>query len=413
MTTRRTVLNGMLAAGAASVLAGRSRLAMAQAKEVKVALIAPLSGPWARQGELMRKGAELAVADINAAGGVKALGGAKVSLVIVDAGDSTEKAKNAAQRMVAQDTDLSGVTGAWLSSFTLAVSEVTERAELPMLTLSYADSITARGFKYIFQMSPTGGKQAQEALPALLGVAEKATGKRPTTVGIIADNTAASVSFAKPMREGGAEKLGVKILFDETFTPPLADATALIQQARSKRPEFLLMLGTSVPDDKLMLEKINEFNLGRGRMPIIGSGAHLGTPELLKNVGADLLEGVMTVVGNWGARGQEEIIERFKKATGEPWMTQDSICAYGDVATIVRAIEIAKSADRKAVAEALRKMDISDGPANYYPGNRIRFDETGKRIDADLIIVQWQKGQPVPVYPAKSATAEVFWPKRT
>jgi branched-chain amino acid transport system substrate-binding protein len=413
MTTRRTVLNGILAASGAALLSSTSRMAFAQAPaEVKVALIAPLSGPWARQGELMKKGAELAVADINAAGGVKALGGAKVTLVLFDAGDSTEKAKNAAQRMVAQEPDLVGVTGAWLSSFTLAVSEVTERAELPMLTLSYADSITSRGYKYIFQMSPTGGRQAQDALPALMDVAEKATGKRPATTGIIADNTAASVSFAKPMRDGAFEKSGIKVLFDETFTPPLADATALIQQARSKRPEFLLMLGTSVPDDKLLLEKVNEFNLGKGRMPIIGSGAHMGTPELLKNIGPDLLEGVMTVVGNWGAKGQDGIIDRFKKATGEPWMTQDSICAYGDVMTIIRAVEEAKKADRKAVAEALRKMDITDGPALFYPGNRIRFDETGKRIDAKLIIVQWQKGEPVPIYPPASATAEPIWPKR-
>ena len=101
-------------------------------KEVKVALIAPISGPWARQGELMLKGAEMAVDDINRPGGIKALGGAKLKLVVIDAGDSIEKAKNAAQRMVAQETDLVGCTGAWLSSFTLAVTEVTERAELPL-----------------------------------------------------------------------------------------------------------------------------------------------------------------------------------------------------------------------------------------------------------------------------------------
>ena len=84
----------------------------AQAKEVKVGLIVPLSGPWARQGELMKMGAEMAIEHINAAGGIKSLGGAKIKLVVVDAGDSAEKAKNAAQRMVAQEPDLVGGTGA-------------------------------------------------------------------------------------------------------------------------------------------------------------------------------------------------------------------------------------------------------------------------------------------------------------
>ena len=132
---------------------GVSAPAAAQTKEVKIGLIAPMSGPWARQGDLMLKGANLAIDDINKQGGIKSLGGAKLKLLVFDAGDSVEKAKNAAQRMIAQEPDLVGATGSWLSSFTLGVTEVTERAELPVLTLSYSDQITARGFKYVFQTS--------------------------------------------------------------------------------------------------------------------------------------------------------------------------------------------------------------------------------------------------------------------
>src|SRR5262245_47285597 len=76
--------------------------------DVKIGLIAPTSGPWARQGDLMLKGANLAIEDINKQGGIKALGGAKLKLIVFDAGDSVEKAKNAAQRMIAQEPDLVG-----------------------------------------------------------------------------------------------------------------------------------------------------------------------------------------------------------------------------------------------------------------------------------------------------------------
>ena len=110
--------------------------ALAQQSEVKIALIAPLSGPWARQGDLVKKGAEMAVDDINNAGGIKSLGGAKLKLVVADTGDTPEKAKNAAQRLLSQEPDLVAGEGAWLSSFTLAVTEVTERADLPWFTLS-------------------------------------------------------------------------------------------------------------------------------------------------------------------------------------------------------------------------------------------------------------------------------------
>src|SRR5688572_8981634 len=86
----------------AAAAAGGARRARAQAApaEVKVAVLAPMSGPWARQGVLKRLGGEMAVDDVNAAGGIRALGGARMKLVVYDAGDSAEKAKNAAQRMV-------------------------------------------------------------------------------------------------------------------------------------------------------------------------------------------------------------------------------------------------------------------------------------------------------------------------
>jgi branched-chain amino acid transport system substrate-binding protein len=410
MTNRRDFL--ALGIAVPIALGLRYESAAAQTTDIKVGLIAPLSGPWARQGELMIKGAQLALDHINAAGGVKAIGGVKLKLVTIDTGDSSEKAKNAAQRMVSQEPDLVGATGAWLSSFTLAVTEVTERAELPFLTLSYSDQITQRGFRYVFQTSPTGGAQAKAALPALLKLGESASGKRAQTVGIIMDNTASPISFTKPMREAGLDQLGLRLVVDETFTPPLSDATAMVQKVRSGRPDILLLLPTSVPDDKLVLEKLNEFGLGKGRIPVISNGAHMGAPELLRNVGKDLLEGVMVIVANWGAKGQEALIEEFKAKTGEPWMTQDSINTYGDMWIFKDALEKAGTADRKKVADAIRKMDTTEGPARFYPGGRIRFEENGRRADADLIIAQWQNGVPVSVYPTAAAVAQPIWPKR-
>src|SRR5262249_25601220 len=130
---------GLLAAlvGATSFCA--SSLAQAPvgaaAKPVKIALIAPLSGPWAKQGKVMEISARMSVEHVNKGGGIRSLGGAPLELVVFDTGDSVERAKNAAQRMVAEQPELVGATGAYLSSFTLAVSEVTERAELPLITL--------------------------------------------------------------------------------------------------------------------------------------------------------------------------------------------------------------------------------------------------------------------------------------
>ena len=406
--TRRNALK-LLSLPLAAGLAAKAAPVWAQAKEVKVGLLVPLSGLYARPGAVMRMGAEMAIDHINAAGGVKALGGARMRLVVLDCGDSTEKAKNAAQLMVSRETDLVAASGSYLSSFTLAVTEVTERAQLPVLTLSYSDLITSRGHKYVFQTSATAGAQAEMSLPVVLKLAQ-AAGSKPKTVAIITDNTAASVASVKPMRERLLKDLGLQLVVDETWTPPLADATPLIQKVRQARPDLLFSLPTAVSDAKLILEKLNEFGLGQGRLPTIGFGIVMAEPDMLKTMDPAQLEGLMLAVGSWGAKGHEKLIAELKQRYNEPWMTQNAISTYADMWVIKEALENAKKADREAVAQSLRKID--GGPSKYYPGGRIKFDDNGRRVEAGLTIVQWQKGTPVTVYPPELAMASPIWAKK-
>ena len=386
--------------------------ACAQTREVEVGLIAPMSGPWARQGQVMKMAADMAIESINQQGGIKSLGGAKLKLSVFDAGDTVEKAKNAAQRMVADSPNLVVATGAYLSSFTLAVTEVTERAQLPVVTFSYSDLITSRGFKYVFQTSATGVQQAEGSLPALLDMAEKASGQRPKTIGIVMDNTAASVAFVKPMRDHQFAKLGLSLVVDETFTPPLANATPLIQKVRSARPDILLLLPTAIPDAKLLLEKMNEFGLGRGKLPTISNGAAILDPDLRNNMNIEQLEGVMAVVANWTTAAQKDFVAEVKKKTSEPWPTQHFVTTYGDMWIFRAALEAAGKADRESVAKALHAMNLTGGPARFFPGDgKLKFDDNGHRENASLLIVQWQKGVPITVYPAKDAISPPIWPK--
>ena len=406
------ILKPLSLALALAAMAVVPSVATAQPKDIKVALIVPLSGAWARNGEVHQLGAKAAIDDINAAGGIKSMGGAKLQLVVADAGDNIEKAKSAAQRLIAQEPDLIGGTGAFVSSFTLAITEVTERAELPWLTLSYADTLTDRGYKYVFQTSAPASVQAANFLPAVVKLAAQTTGKPVGTVGIVMDNTASPVGLTKPLRDGGFAKQNLKLVADEIYTPPLSDATSLVQKLRNSRPEFALMLTTNTADSKLLLEKMDEMGLGGGRIPMISNGGAMAVPDMLKLVKKETMEGVMVVIANWPGKSQAALVEAFKKRTGEPWMTQDSISTYGDMWIFKEALEKAGVADRKKVAEAIRAMDTTTGPANYFPGGRLRFDEKGRRVGADIVLLQWQNGVPVPVYPADIATSKLVWAKK-
>jgi len=408
---RRRHLAGIALAGMVAAAHGPAT-AQPAPPEVKLAVIVPMSGPWARNGELHVKGARAAVEDINAAGGIKALGGAKIKLLVVDTGDSVEKARSAAQRLLASEPDLAGATGSFVSSFTLAVTEMTERAELPFLTLSYSDQINERGFKYVFQTSPSAKVQAEATLPIAMKLATENGGKRPRTVGIIMDNTASPVSFTKSMRESGFKQQQLELKVDETYTPPLSDATSMVQRLRNGRPDFAFLLSTNVPDTKLLLEKMREMRLGNGAMPVITNGGHMGAPELLKVMNKESLEGVMVVIANWGGKGHEALTRSFVERFQEPWMTQDSISTYGDMWIFKEAMEAAGSADRNKVADAIRAMDTSEGAAKYFAGGRLKFDAQGRRVGAETVILQWQDGRPVPIYPPDLAVAQPHWAKR-
>ena len=371
--------------------------------DVKIALVAPLSGRWARQGQLKKMGAEMAIEEINNQGGIKALGGAKIVLREADAGDSVEKAVSAAQRVLTREKISAGI-GSWLSSFTLGVTEVAERLQVPWLTLSYADNITERGFKYTFQTSPVSSVQAEQALDLVVEIGKK-NNKPIKKAALVGDNTAATVFFFKPLREKLLAAKGIELVADEVWTPPLADATSIVQKLRATQPDIVFYGATNFPDSIQVLQKIKEFGV---KTAIQGVGAWLVTPEYVKTIGKETLDSIQTVVAAHPMKGQEELVKKFKQRTGEPFMTQDPLCTYAHVWLIKEAAEQAKSADPKAIRDALAKIDLTSGPAasSLYP-NRIKFDERGRRVAASPIIVQWQDGEPYTVAPTAVATRPI------
>jgi branched-chain amino acid transport system substrate-binding protein len=407
--TKRHFIGAVAAVGAAIMTAPASAQ---QPTELKVGLVAPFSGPNARSGALMKAGAELAVEDINAKGGIASMNGVKLKLVTIDAGDSPEKAKSAAQRLLSQEPDLIAGIGAWLSSYTLAVTEVTERAGLPWLTFSYSDLLTGRGFNYIVQTSPTSGEIASASVPSIMALAERATGKRPKTFGIVADSTLSVQSFVGGIKSNVLKAQGLELVVDETFTSPLSDATSAIQKVRRARPDLLLIYPVNVGDAKAILEKMKEFGIGGGRIPVMTVNPSNASPEMLSNIGADLLQGMFVVVGNWESKQQAALAEQLRRRSGEPWVTEDMISSYGQIWLIKDALERTKNADRKTLMDAIRAANLKSGPADYFVGGDVRFDKMGRRVEAPMVLLQWQGGKPLTVAPESAAMATAVWPKQ-
>jgi len=404
-TVRRRAVLGMMSAAALA----RPHLARA-ADDIEIAMLVPLTGPWAQQGILEKAGAEMSIEDVNQAGGIKALGGRKLKLISLDTGTTAESAKDAAQRMISEHPNLVGGFGCWLSTFTLAATEVTERAALPWLTLSYSDAITNRGFKYVFQTAPTANTQAEQIVPYLMKLAQAATGKTPTKVAIIGDNTAASVSFLKPINDHVLKDQHLTAVVNQIYTPPLSDATSLVQPVRGGKPDFAMLLSTNDGDDKILIDTFTQFGMPATKLPLIGNGGHWVVPDLLKNAGKDILQDVLIGLANWPGKAVDDVSARYVKRSGNPWFGHNEIFAYTHVQIFAWALNKVAAADKAKVADAIRTVDITDGPAKFFPGSHLKFDDKGRRVDAQLVIVQWQDGKPVTVFPQDMAVAKPVWP---
>ena len=120
------------------------------AEPIKVGVILPLSGPTATIGQYAREGIEFIVDRVNANGGIKSLGGAKIVLVIADSRGQPETGMSEAERLILREKVVA-LMGCFQSGVTLTATTVAEKYGVPfVVVLATADQITERGYKLSF-----------------------------------------------------------------------------------------------------------------------------------------------------------------------------------------------------------------------------------------------------------------------
>ena len=138
---RRAFLKSSAAAAAIAAVPAGVR---AQGKEVKLGYILPVTGPLAFEAQLSLNGLQLAVDEINAAGGVKALGGARLTLLPGDTQNKVELGNSEAARLI--DAGVSALIGPFSSLVAYSVRQVTEKNKTPfMLLAAVAVNLTEGG----------------------------------------------------------------------------------------------------------------------------------------------------------------------------------------------------------------------------------------------------------------------------
>ena len=199
------------------------RSGFAQSSTVNIGVIQPLSGANAQFGVNCRNGIEFVADAINAAGGIKAFGGAKINLIVSDATSNPTTAPAVAQRLIAQN-DFTAVLGAFASSLTLPISEVTARADIPFLTMSFADEITGRGLESVFQLVAKASVIGQAQVNYTLAIAN-AAGSKIEKIAIMYEDTAYGVAQSRGLRRA-AKDANIEVMMDQSYPLGITDAEA-------------------------------------------------------------------------------------------------------------------------------------------------------------------------------------------
>jgi branched-chain amino acid transport system substrate-binding protein len=394
MSTRTELHRRQVFAMVAAVAAtSGSGVAFAADETIKIAVVAPLAGAFAASGQDILEGAKLAAADINAAGGIRSIGGRMIELVPADAGQSPEAAVSAARR--ALNGQPVAAIGSWYSALTLAATTVAEQKRIPWLTGSIADAIVGRGFKYVYQISAGSEDSAQGLIDSIL----RAAGSSGIRLALMTDNNVANVDVKAFVRK----KISEPLVSEQTWTPPLADATPVVSAVMQTNPNVIYLGATSTSDQTLVIKQL----AAQGSKALIILGASSGAnPVLLDAVGAKGMEGVLVVTGvSFPGKGTAEIDKRYAAATGRAFMDCEAMTGYMNITILGHALEKAGKAEPEALNQALKELDARDVPSlSLLPGgNRLRFQPNGRRESVTVELVQWQDGRPVVVHPPEVA----------
>jgi len=396
-STRRQAMVGGMAALITAPFVIRSGLA--QGSAVHIGVIQPLSGANAQFGINCRDGIELVADAINATGGIKALGGAKINLVVTDATSNPTRAPDVAQHLITQN-ELSAVLGAFASSLTLPISEVTARADIPFLTMSFADEITGRGLESVFQIVAKASVIGRAQVDYSLSIA-KAAGSKIEKIAIVYEDTAYGVAQSRGLRRA-AKDANIDVAMDEPYPLGITDATPLIDKLRASGAEAAFPL-SYLNDSLFIIRTMRQQGI---TVPVIGGAAGYIIPDFEKGLGEFAEEVLSISPTNYDLA--PALTDTFRKRFGF-FMVHEAIESGVSLDVLVQAIERAKSAKPKAVIEALHGMRFEDSWTKAMPGGAVQFDQTGLNKLSEPIMVQWRKKELVTVWPKAVAKASPVW----
>jgi branched-chain amino acid transport system substrate-binding protein len=364
----------------------------------------PLSGAWSQGGQNSLNGMLLAAEEINEAGGIEALDGAQIQIVKADTSSDNPAQAKAVTEELLQSGDMAAVVGSYLSSMTLTTVLATEQAGVPLITQSFVDDLTAKGYTTIFQIAPKSSRFAAATMEGLVDIFEQ-QGLELQRVATAGSEDAAN----KAQREAVAkisEEMGLEVVAEVGWPGGLTDATPIVNQIAGSDPDVVILAGP-LSDLALVIKGLR----GQGvTAPLVapGGGGSL-TPEFSDAIGP-AVEGFLAAAA-WNAdlelEGVEEVNEAYKAEHGV-FMPQEAGESWVAVHELAQIMEDNATCDPKEIRDALAEATFEEGKPAGMPPGKVAYDDTGANEFVDPVLVQWQSGELRTVYPPEVATTEAL-----
>ena len=402
---RRTVLKGMGAAGTVGIL-GFPAVLGAQVKEIKIGSIQPMTGILAVVGKTARQGNQLGVDHINAAGGIKSMGGAKLVLVPGDTQAKPEVARAETERLMREGVHV--LVGAFNSSDIAAIIQAIAQSTKPvplMIDIGSADQLTQQGVKYVFRSFTTSSMLGRRGIEYLMELFKTTGVPCKRAVFLHTSDLFGQVGRDKTLE--WHKKLNAPFEIAEVIAYPVTTQDLSTEVSRAKAASPDLIMAITRPNDAIML--IQEMYKQRVDVKAVMGPGNPGVyqPTFMRTLGK-LAEYTIANAPWYNPKSPltQKVAADYEKRFGDQ-LTTESAWAYQGVIVIADILERAGTTDPDKFVEAGRKTNIKE---HITSGGPIQFDEHGDNGGASSAMVQIREGRARVIVPKEFAELQPVYP---
>ena len=399
-TQRRTFLKQSAAITAATAVAGFPAIAQSQSGPIKVGILHPVTGFLAYSGNLCRVGAKLAVEEINATGGIKSLGGAKLEAIYADAQSQPQVGVSEVEKL--NEAGVSAIVGAYASAICLATTQAAAKYNIPhVVDVGVADQIVERGLKNTFRFAP-GYKLVARAAINNLHIMNTLARKPAKTVMIIHEESLFGTGTANLL---AAELPGMGYEVKEVLkhANPTRDFNNIVLRMKALNPDIVIP-ANYFNEYALLVRTMKQQNVQpKAIYSVLGGAA--SSFKFVKEF-PDAANGVIDCNHWYNPKDKRALALKKKIEAMGDFCTYEVFLNYQAVYLLADAIERAKSRDRGAIVDALAN---STWDKHFMPYGPTKF-VGGQNQGAQPLMTQVLKNDIKVILPNTYAEAEPVFP---